>query len=64
VTHLAETAQASARPGKYQQVKRLIELVTAPGFQQVHKQSINDLPLLQRDLERALKSAAARSLSE
>jgi hypothetical protein len=59
VTHLAETAQASAGPGQYQQVKRLIELVTAPGFQQVHKQSINDLPLLQRDLERALKSAAA-----
>lgn len=58
VTHLAEAAQASTGPTQHQLVERLIDFVTAPTFQQTYKQRINDLPLLQRDLERALKSAA------
>lgn len=60
-THLAEAAKQSKRPQQQQQVERLVDFVCNRDFWQLHKQRINDLALLQRDLERALKVAAANS---
>jgi len=60
-THLSEAAKVSKGAQQHQHVERLVEFVCNPDFWLLHKQRINDLNLLQRDLDRALKAAAANT---
>ena len=60
-THLAEAARLSKGEQRNQYVERLVEFVCNRDFWSLHKQRINDLALLQRDLERGLKAAAANT---
>jgi hypothetical protein len=58
-THLAEAALASDPPTQRQSTERLVDLMADAQFQQFHHENVNDLAALQRDLERAVASAAS-----
>lgn len=60
-THRAEAAKLSKGAQQNQLIEQLVGFVSDRDFWELHKQRINNLVLLQRDLERSLKAAAANS---
>jgi hypothetical protein len=57
-THLAEAARTGDRLMRHRRIAQLAGLVTDLEFQAAHQKYLDDLPALQRDLERALRSVA------
>jgi hypothetical protein len=57
-THLAEASEAGDRLERHRRIAQLVGLATDLEFQTAHQKGLDDLPALQRDLERALRSVA------
>jgi hypothetical protein len=57
-THLLESSRECDRLERHRRTAQLVELVTDLEFQSAHQLHLEDLPALQRDLERAVESAA------
>jgi hypothetical protein len=57
--HLTEAVEAADWSNRHDLTKRLVELVAARDFRQAHRDKIDDMVALQRDLEYALRCAAS-----
>ncbi len=56
--HLAEAAREGSRLERHDRIVRLVALVTDREFQTAHLQRLEEMPALQRDVDRALEAAA------